>query len=299
MSTNKKPPGDLKLVSTSNPPTVGAGKISQATWKRFRRLEQLADSIVKIDEKLTGQCLASRLYDDDEPDLARLTADDVADIARARTLLAEFDRDELYEQDNEGDRVLKDIIIVDRLTLLMSAVALGKPRTPDEAGGFATLLIAHVTDREPSFLVLESACRALEGREKFSQTIAEVSGELAEQQKLWTARRRALDDIEITAKQALAQTEKARAAWRLRRAGQDVRKARLLVADRRSDMTAWAARIAREQDIARDAYQRAETARREREEIQRELDEATVTLAAAEAALAALQPPSKQITVAY
>jgi hypothetical protein len=124
-------------------------------------------------------------------------------------------------------------------------------------------------------------------------------GELAEQQKLWTARRRALDDIEITAKQALAQTEKARAAWRLRRAGQDVRKARLLVADRRSDMTAWAARIAREQDIARDAYQRAETARREREEIQRELDEATVTLAAAEAALAALQPPSKQITVAY
>jgi hypothetical protein len=300
MSGNKNPPGgDLKLVSATNPPPVQVGEISQAAWKRFRMLEQLADSIVELESHLLSKCYASSLEEDEpNPDDARLAFDEERDIARARELTAEFDSDELYEQDDEGDRVLKDAIVVDRLTLLMNAVSVGKTRTADEAFGFATLLVAHVTDCEPSFLVLESACRALEGREKFSQTIAEVTGEIVKQQKLWAARRRALGNIEITAKRALAESERALMAWRLRLAGDDVRDAKVLVDNRRRNQTACADRIVREQEAARDAYKRGECAIRAWHAAQRELEEAAVILASAEVALAALQPIQKRMVAA-
>jgi hypothetical protein len=122
-----------------------------------------------------------------------LRAEDYDDLARCRELLKEVDRDDYYEEDDEGDRVLKKEVIGKRLALMIAAVPVNGPKTPE---AFVEIMLAHVYDAEVSYLVLESACREIEAREKFVQVTSQVLDEIKKQQTLWFDRRRAIQIVD-------------------------------------------------------------------------------------------------------
>ena len=299
MTNNKAPPTDLKVVTKKSP--VSARKISQQTWKRFSVLCDLADRIVKAERELDSYRFKITHVDDDapfpDPMFVTLSQDELTDLARCRELINEFDSDVFYELDDEGDRVLKEDLIINRLTMMMVAVSGGKPMTDEEAAGFAEMLVAQVRNLEPSRLVLGSACRAIEDREKWSQKIAEVTAEIKKQDKRWRGRHQAIDCVEHVSAIVEKEAEKARTVWQLNRARNAVDEAALNLANARRNLNRYADAIIEKQEAARAAYQGAQSAVIAYAKGKEEVDEWTAKLAMAQAALAALKPTKQIATV--
>jgi hypothetical protein len=221
-------PTDLKQgeVVPVNAPQVPATRKPPNGWKRFRTLCTLADEIVEEYAKLCD--LRMRFYR--EPSAALPDIDDVAlwdstksDIARCRELLAEIDRDDYYEEDEDGDEVLKRKVISERLALMIGAVHIAGPKMPE---AFVKVLLAHVFDAEISYPALESACRAIEAREKFAPVTAQILEEIKTHEDQWCQRGKAIRNIETLSLKFQDEIRKAQPKFELEQAKATVEKAK-------------------------------------------------------------------------
>jgi hypothetical protein len=211
---------DLKVVSgPPAPPTTGK---QPNVWKQFRVLSNLADEMVDYLDHLNEvrKELDNRMPNTPTPppdvEEVQLLDENYDDLARCRELLKEVNRDDYYEEDDEGERVLKKEVIGKRLALMIAAVPVNGPKTPD---AFVEIMLAHVFDAEVSYLALESACREIEAREKFVQVTAQVLDEIKKQEALWDKRRRAIRCLDSQAETLCKAIERASVRFELYQLG--------------------------------------------------------------------------------
>jgi hypothetical protein len=162
-------------------------------------------------------------------------------VEEVRQMIADIDRAEFYEVDSEGDRVLTRKKISERVALAIAAGA-GGPKTPD---GFAEILLAHVCDAEPDYLVLESACRQIEGSEKYVAVPAEFLKAIKQQKELWEQRYEALTNAVGATEYAIECLAEAHAEYKIERA-------EVKVAEAKREWERWAYLVSRiENDVVK------------------------------------------------
>lgn len=190
---------NVQVVGSRGP--LPPAKPTNNKWKLFGTLERLADQIVEDFDGLRDlyMDLSRREPGAEPPDarVAEVSEQSKQKIERCEALIAELDDDALYDDDEEQGRYLKKPLLAERLALMLAAVSRGAPKTGSD--GFAKLLLEHVNDKQPSFLVLESACRRIETGEDWSQSIKEVLTMIDEQEAVWEHRRWAIRHIETEA----------------------------------------------------------------------------------------------------
>jgi DNA-binding protein H-NS len=212
-SFDPKKPG--KVVA-GDAPQVPAIPKPPNRWKQFRRLMNDLDEIRETFDGLGELMVDMRNRKPGEPptDLqyAQLLDCDKQKIARCRLWLNEIDCADCYEEGDEDDEqpILRKKIISKRLALMLGAVHIGGPQTPE---AFLKMLLEHVYDAEVSYLALESGCRQIEQTQKYVPTISEVLKVLKAHEEQWDKRKWALREIEWRANYLQEQIRKAQAKY--------------------------------------------------------------------------------------
>jgi hypothetical protein len=280
LKTGVVPIKAAQLPATKKPPNW---------WKRFRTAWTLADSIVDEYRKLTTlrREFYARKPGDPLPAIGDAMLSDVtnADLARCRELLADIDREDNYEEDEDGDRVLKKPVIMKRLAMMLSA-GVGQPKNPDM---FSEVLIAHVFDAEVSYPALESACRAIEDRQKFMAVTAEVIEEIKTHEDQWQARREAIDNIESVSQKLQNGIRAALPKYELERAKATAEKAEREFHGQLYCLGRDEKELVAKQDAARLAYLNVEKALAALADTKQRLDAARNTMLAANEAMEGVQ----------
>ena len=271
--------GDIVAVPATKRPPNG--------FKRFRILREIADHIVEEHERLCAmqRSLWQRqrrpsnepLPDVEDGQLAQWVLDDVA---RCRALLEEIDREDRYEEDEEGDRVLKKAIVAARLALAIANARVGA-KSSDDADASAEMLVAHVFDAEPDYLVLEDACRDIEATQKFVPATAEVLEKIDEHRGLWFKRQHAIDTIESTSRELQNEIRQAHARFEAEKAEEKIKRADLNLRNGYCFVNHAKQQVIEKQEAARKAYQDLEAAMARLAKCEGELDAAAVALAEA------------------
>lgn len=283
-------PTDVKkpsVVVAIGAPQVPALPKSPSLWKEFRRLMEDADEICgRYDELSKLQAdLSNRKAGEPPPDprAAQLTDADKRKIARCRQRLHDIDREDYYEEGDEDDEkpILKIEIISQRLALMLGAVHIGGPQTPE---AFLKMLLEHVYDAEVSYFTLESGCRQIERDEKYVQAISEVLQVLAENAKRWSERKTALREIERKSNYLQETIRKVQAKYLSEQAVERLNEAKRLLSVRASSLKQDEDQIIKAQERARQAYQDAETIMNLLVKDRQRYDEAKAAVEAAEKA---------------
>jgi hypothetical protein len=268
---------------------VPASKKPANRWKQFRMLCLKADQILwgyerlneiqeQLEQREPGEPLPHA------PDVL-LTDEGKAKIAWVRQMLSDIDRDDYYEQDDAGDRVLKKKIIKERLALTIGAVHVGGPKTPE---AFAEILLAHVYDAEVSYPVLESACRDIEQNKKFLQVTSEVLDVIREHRLKWDKRLDALEYVEGWTPEVQETLDEARASFAIERAEAKVKEAEGNLTEATYRLNRRCSYAVDAQSKVREAYQAVERAMADIDREQSSVIMAAAKLCEAKEALAAL-----------
>ena len=183
-----------------------------------------------------------------------------ATIARCRALLQQIDREELYEDDTDDDdnRILKQEVIAERLTVLLGCVDIGP--TSIEPKGFVLMLLTHIDDVGIEYLALESGCREIEANKKKIHSVAEVLEVLKAHQEQWGTRCWAIRDIENIAHRLQADIEEAQRLLEREQERTKGRQAARAFTEQLFHLRRLAREITAKQDAARETYQEIERA---------------------------------------
>ena len=257
-------------------------------FKRFRILREIADRIVEEHERLwtmRRSLWQRRRRGSDEPlpdvEEAQLSEGIKNDIARCRALLKEIDREDRYEEDEEGDRVLKKAIVAARLALAFANARVGGPKSSGDADASAEMVVLHVFDAEPDYLVLEDACRDIEATQKFVPATAEVLEKISEHRGLWSRRQHAIDTIESTSRELQNEIRQAHAKFEAEKAEAKIKRAELDLQNRHNLVNLAKQQVIAKQETTRKGYQELEAAMARLAKCEEELDAAGAALAEA------------------
>jgi hypothetical protein len=198
--------------------------------------------------------------DESLPDVedAQLSEGTKNDIARCCALLKQIDRDDRYEDDEEGDRVLKKAVVAKRLALAFATARGGGAKSDPEAS--AEMIVLHVFDAEPNYLVLEDACRDIEATQKFVPATAEMLEKISEHQRLWLGRQHTIDTIESTSRELQDEIREAQTKFEAEKAKAKIRRAELDLQNRHNMVGIAKQQVIAKQEITRKGYQELETA---------------------------------------
>ena len=215
---------DLQVVGTSSNAAAVPALIKTifADWKIFRLLAEQADILVdeydkygRILEELENYEPTGRA---EPPSAEYLKLDDRTKkrITRCGAWLAKIDRDDLYDTDEHGDRVLKKTVIADRLAMTL-ATLVGEPSNPKAA---LAMMLQHIFDAELSYPALESGCRDIEAGPKpyAHRSPGEFLKVFTAEQERWSRRRDAIGGLEELADYVLTFIPEARTRFALAQA---------------------------------------------------------------------------------
>ena len=255
-------------------------------FKRFRILREIADRIVEEHERLwtmRRSLLHRRESDEPLPDVedAQLAQWVKNDIVRCRALLKEIDRDDRYEEDDEGDRVLKKATVAARLAIMFGNARVGGPKSAGDADASAEMVVLHACDAEPDYLALEDACRDIEATQKFVPATAEVLEKISEHQGKWYWRRNAIATIESTSRELQDEIRQAHAKFAAEKAAAKIKRAELDLRNRHKLVSAAKQQVIAKQETTRKEYQELEAAMARLAKYEEELDAAAAALAEA------------------
>jgi hypothetical protein len=257
-----------------------------AWWRRFSILERDADAIRDAHSQLCVIRYNLHRSGHELPDVAQVELSEHIKtiLPRARAALAQIDSDDHYDKDEDSEdsrRVLKKRIIGERLAMMLGAMSLGAPKNDPEV--FARMLLEHVHDAEPTYLGLESACRQIEAKQKFSATISEVLEAIDDCEMKWENRCWAISHVEALSKELGAEIATVRPKFNLGRAKTTVQQAERKYYALRSYAV-------QQQSAARAASHAVEAAMAELADSLQAVNAAKARLAEAEAAIAAPRP---------
>jgi hypothetical protein len=156
---------------------------------------------------------------------AQLLDSDKQKIERCRQWLRDIDREDYYEEGDEDEEIpiLTKKAIKERLALMLGAVHIGGPQTPE---AFIKMLLEHVYDAEVSYLALLSACRQIEETEKYVPAISELLNLLKEHDQQWGDWKWALHHIERTSNELQGEIREAQARYQRESAERRLEEAR-------------------------------------------------------------------------
>jgi hypothetical protein len=286
------------IVAVDGPPLPAIRKAPNR-FKRFRMLCELADQIVEEHERLWAMHRSLwRRSDEPLPDVedAQLPEGLRKDIGRCRELIKEIDREDRYEEDEEGDRVLKKTVVAERLALMFGNARVGGAKSSEDAEASAEMVVAHVFDAEVSYLVLEGACRELEATQKFVPATAEVLEKISEHQSLWFRRQHAIGRIESTSRELQNEIRQAHAKFEAEKAEAKIKRAEFDLRNRHNLVSHAKQQVISKQESLRKWYQEAEAAMARLAEAQKLLEEAYTTVAEALEARARMEAKRSNAT---
>lgn len=237
-------------------PQVPAMPKPPSKWKKFRRLMNDLDEIRERHDDMADLMgdLRHRKSGEPPPDIrdAQLDDYDKQQIARCRQWLPDIDRVDYYEKGDEDEGpILKKKIISERLALMLGAVHIGGPQTPE---AFLLLLLEHVYDAEVSYLALESGCRQIEQTEKYVQAISEVLKVVKQDQEQWNKRKLALRGIDAISNNLQEQIREAQAKYESERAVKGLGEANWRLSNLHSRVKQDVEQIIEAQELARETY---------------------------------------------
>ena len=284
---------DLEVIKNKAVALPALIKTIFADWKILRLLAEQADHLADEYDKY-GRILDE--FENYEPtdhetapsgEYLKLNVNMKKTVARCGAWLDKIERDDLYDTDEHGDRVLKREVVSERLAYMLSTLV-GEPSNPEVA---LPMLLQHIYAAELSYLALLSGCRDIEAGQKpwAHRNPGEFLKVFRAEEKRWRRRRDAICGLEDLAAYALTFIPKAQARFAQ---AQAKRKADAAARDLNS-----AAEWLRRRDCSVEAGQKAvDTANRELEiaiaeqtKAKQKFTNAVATKQAADAALAALE----------
>jgi SPX domain protein involved in polyphosphate accumulation len=165
-----------------------------STWRAFNRF------VADVDELLEYKIELYKIFSPSENDDVRTPADIEGEaefcqglVARCRTGLERFDHTENYEEDEDGERVLRHSHIAKRVGVLVASFPNANPSDVD---GYVTMLVEHIGGTAVSELSLETACREIVETQKFAPAISEAMSVINKHIELWRDRRCAIKEAE-------------------------------------------------------------------------------------------------------
>jgi hypothetical protein len=272
-------------MSNRTPTTTGGAKLPATVKTKnaltpFKRLADLADELVERYDEINSleRRLWNRNWVDTLPDDTKLPGDwvvtlnesDRESIKRAKALLDQLDREDLYDEFDDDDPDsggLKRTVIAERLSVMLGAYVSGQPATP---GNFVRMLLEHVSDANVSFLALHSACTELEAARATIPAISVVLTMLHEHEDIWKRRRLAIMWLAKTAADAAERLAVVRAKLASQRCARAVSNAVYARQSARQHLLAKQADAAKlAQEIA-DGFERLQRAEAELENAERD-----------------------------
>ena len=285
---------DLEVITSKAAPLPAVIKTIFADWKTFRLLMKEADYLVGEYDKF------ERIFDELEsyeptgcetapPSGEYLKLDDhmKKKIARCGARLDKIDRDDLYDTDEHGDRVLKKSVVSERLAWMLSTLV-GEPSNPKAA---LAMMLQHIFDAELSYPALESGCRDIEAGPKpyAHRNPGEFLKVFTAEQQRWRRRCEAIAGIEELADYVLTLIPQAQQRFAVMKAKQNARDA----ARDFNNAAEWLRRqdrdVAAKQKAVDAAHQELEAAIAVQTTAKQKLAEASAIKQAADAAVAALE----------
>jgi hypothetical protein len=292
---------DLEVIISNAAALPALIKNIFADWKTFRLLMKEADYLADEYDKYGRILDELESYDPTGRETAAPSADDLRldghmknKIARCGARLDKIDRDDLYDIDEHGDRVLKKTVIAERLAMMLSTLV-GEPSNPKAA---LAMMLQHIFDAEISYPALESGCRDIEAGPKpyAHRNPGEFLKVFTAEEERWRRRREAISGLEELVEYVLTFIPEAQARFALAQArfvlAQAKDKAKSAAYDL-SNATSWLERaettVDAKQKAVDAANQELERAIAARTRAKQQFTDAVAIKQAADAALAALE----------
>ena len=225
---------DLQVIKNKAAALPALIKTIFADWKTLRVLAEQADVLVDeydkygriLDELENYEPVFTADGPEREPPSAeylKLGDHTKKMIARCGAWLDKIERDDLYDTDEHGDRVLKREVVSERLAYMLSTLV-GEPSNPDVA---LPMLLQHIYGAELSYLALLSGCREIEAGPKpwAHRNPGEFLKVFNAEKERWRRRCEAISGLADLAEYALSFIPQAQARFALARAKHKAKRA--------------------------------------------------------------------------